>query len=399
MTNQIPKNWQKVKLGEVVDISSSKRIFAREYTNHGIPFYRGKEIIEKSKGNDVSTGLFIAQEKYGKIKKRFGVPVNGDMLLTSVGTLGIPYIVKENEKFYFKDGNLTWFREFNGLNNKFLYYWIQSREGKEQLNKRIIGSSQQALTIEGLKEMEALLPHEAYQKQTVSVLSAFDNKIEVNNKIAKTLEKMTQTIFKEWFVNKKKEIWKEEGIGNVCETYGGGTPSTKEESYWRDGTIQWATPTDMTGLEGPFIFGTEKKITEKGLKKSSATLLPKGAILMTSRATVGILAISESPISTNQGFISIVCKKPLSNLFVYCWLKHNVRLIQSLATGSTFPEINRSVFRKIRLAVPDKKRLDSFNETVEPMFEKIANLIQESQKLAALRDLLIPKLMKGEITA
>ena len=113
------EEWKEYKLGEVCAISSSKRIFANEYQNTGIPFYRGKEIIEKHNGANISNELFISEEKYNEIKTKFGAPKKGDMLLSSVGTLGVPYIVRD-ETFYFKDGNLTWFYNYKGINNYFL---------------------------------------------------------------------------------------------------------------------------------------------------------------------------------------------------------------------------------------------------------------------------------------
>ncbi|MBN2589581.1 MAG: restriction endonuclease subunit S [Sedimentisphaerales bacterium] len=124
--------WKKTTLGKVAEITSSKRIFAEEYLTEGVPFYRGKEIIEKHNGNDVSTELFISHKKYNEIRDKFSVPQAGEILLTSVGTLGIPYIVKDDEKFYFKDGNLTWFKNFDGIENSYLYYWLISDLGKEE---------------------------------------------------------------------------------------------------------------------------------------------------------------------------------------------------------------------------------------------------------------------------
>ena len=147
--------WEKVKIGDCCEITSSKRIFFSEYVESGVPFYRSKEIIESSNGQTISEPLFISQEKYDKIKRNFGVPQPGDMLLTSVGTIGVPYIVKENDCFYFKDGNLTWFRQFNGkLIPQYLYHWVRSTEGQGVLNNTAIGSSQKALTIASLKGVE-----------------------------------------------------------------------------------------------------------------------------------------------------------------------------------------------------------------------------------------------------
>ena len=116
-------SWETIKLVDCCEITSSKRIFYSEYTDHGVPFYRSKEIIECSQGQSISEPLYITKQRYDEIKDKFGVPVSGDMLLTSVGTIGIPYIVKETDEFYFKDGNLTWFRNFtNKLCARYLYY-------------------------------------------------------------------------------------------------------------------------------------------------------------------------------------------------------------------------------------------------------------------------------------
>ena len=119
--------WTKQKLGDICEITSSKRIFANEYLLSGVPFYRGKEISAKQKStSEIDDPIFISHDKFEEIKLKYGVPLEGDILLTSVGTIGNPYLVKENEEFYFKDGNLTWFKNFKGINSQWLYYWLLS---------------------------------------------------------------------------------------------------------------------------------------------------------------------------------------------------------------------------------------------------------------------------------
>ena len=149
---------------------------------------RGKEIIEKQKGESVSTELYISKSRYDEIKNKFGVPKEGDMLLTSVGTLGIPYIVK-NETFYFKDGNLTWFTDFKEINSKFLYYWFLSPIAKNAINAKAIGSTQKALTIDALSKFEIDIPNIDTQNRIVSILSSLDSKIELNRRINDNLIK------------------------------------------------------------------------------------------------------------------------------------------------------------------------------------------------------------------
>lgn len=176
------EQWKRYKIGDLCSISSSKRIFANEYQSSGIPFYRGKEIIEKQKGERVSTELYISTSRYDEIKNKFGVPKKGDMLLTSVGTLGIPYIVGE-ETFYFKDGNLTWFSDFKGINSKFLYYWFLSPMAKNTIDAKSIGSTQKALTIDTLCKFEIEIPSIDIQNKIIFVLSSLDSKIELNRRI------------------------------------------------------------------------------------------------------------------------------------------------------------------------------------------------------------------------
>ncbi len=194
--------WQKIKLDELLTITSSKRIKRADYVNSGIPFFRSKEIIELNKGNNISTELFITKSHFNDIKIRFGVPCKGDILLTSVGTLGVPYIVEKEFDFYFKDGNLTWFKDFDQkLNNKFLFYWLSSTVGQKRIKEISIGSTQQALTIIGLKSLEIDLPTLEKQEKIVKILDSICNKIQLNTETNQTLENIAQAIFKSWFID------------------------------------------------------------------------------------------------------------------------------------------------------------------------------------------------------
>ena len=244
--------WVKEKIGNHCEITSSKRIFYSEYVESGVPFYRSKEIIEMSQGQPISEPLYISTEKHNDIKSKFGVPMPGDMLLTSVGTIGIPYIVRPDDYFYFKDGNLTWFRGFDDkLLSKYLFYWIGSDEGYGILNNTTIGSSQKALTISSLKQIECPLPPIDVQKRIVDILSSYDNLIENNQKQIKLLEEAAQRLYKEWFVDLRfpghentpivdgvPEGWERSKIANICDTVGGGTPSTSHPEYYENGEIR-----------------------------------------------------------------------------------------------------------------------------------------------------------------
>ena len=194
--------WPTKRMDQLCEITSSKRIFAADYVSEGVPFYRGREVTEKYKGNlDVSTELFITEEKFVEIERKFGAPKLGDLLLTSVGTLGSVYVVKPGDRFYFKDGNLTWFRNFKGLDSQFLFYWIGSPQGKAELQKCTIGSSQSAFTIVLLKGIEIALPPMPVQQRIATILSAYDELIENSLRRIKILEAMARGLYREWFVH------------------------------------------------------------------------------------------------------------------------------------------------------------------------------------------------------
>lgn len=151
ITNE--KGWGIDRLGNMCDISSSKRIYAHEYCEDGIPFYRGKEITEKSKGNDISVELYIAEDRYNELKHKYGVPQIGDILITAVGTIGNIWVVDNDTPFYFKDGNVLWLQIKDNINPiyfKTLLYNLIDKYKESMAN----GCAYSALTIVNLKEMQ-----------------------------------------------------------------------------------------------------------------------------------------------------------------------------------------------------------------------------------------------------
>ncbi len=384
--------WKKKQLGELSDIGSSKRIFYNEYVPVGIPFYRSKEVIEKHNGKTISTELQISIEKYSDIKEKFGVPVEGDMLLTSVGTLGIPYIVQKDETFYFKDGNLTWFRNFNNfLLNHFLYYWIVSPVGKGELDMVSIGSTQPALTIRGLKGIVINIPPLPEQKAIASVLSSLDDKIDLLHRQNKTLEAMAETLFRQWFVEAAGE---EVELGSVIETTSGGTPLRKKMEYYENGIHCWVKSKELTGS---FIIETEEKITDKALKSSAAKLLPANSILIAMYgATVGEYSIISKEMTCNQAICALKSNKQYPYTFLFILIKTMKEELINMAVGSAQQNISQLLIKQMPIPSPNKKILE-FHANTEATFEKINRNINQIRILEKLRDTLLPKLMSGEV--
>ena len=185
-------------------------------------------------------------------------------------------------------------------------------------------------------------------------------------------------------------------MGDVLSVKGGNTPSTKNPEFW-DGDIYWSTPKDLSNDSQIFLLDTLRKITETGLSKISSGLLPKGTLLLSSRAPVGYMAFSEVPIAINQGYIAIIDDKGFSSQFIYLWLKENLDYVKSYANGSTFLEISKTAFKYLKISIPPKELRERFYEIVKPFFEKNKSNIYQIRSLEKLRDTLLPKLMNGEV--
>ena len=241
------------------------------------------------------------------------------------------------------------------------------------------------------------MPSLEEQQRIASILSSLDDKIDLLNRENATLEAMAEAFFRQWFIEEAKEDWEEGKLDDILSVKGGTTPSTKEPTYW-DGGIAWTSPRDVTTLKGIYLFETEKTITEAGLKQISSGLLPKGTLLMSSRAPVGVLAFAEIPLAINQGYIAILDDKGFAKEFIYLWLKANMDLVHSYSNGSTFMEISKSAFKSLGIQIPSKAEVADFVSTVKPYFDKMKLNERQIRLITKQRDMLLAKLMSNEIT-
>ena len=402
--------WQKVNLGDCCEITSSKRIFFSEYVESGIPFYRSKEIIEKGKGEEISHPLYISKEKYDEIKGKYGVPQKGDLLLTAVGSLGIPFVVKDDSPFYFKDGNLVWLKHFQDIDPIFLYYWIKSENGYNALYNIAIGSAQKALTIAAIKGYEIPLPPLQTQHRIANILSRYDSWIENYQKQIKLLEEAAQRLYKEWFIDLRfpghentmivdgvPEGWEKKKISDVCTMIGAGsTPSRRNNAYWDDGNIRWVKTKEL--LDN-WIFDTEEYITEEGLNNSSTKMFPVNTILMAIYAspTLGRLGILAQECCCNQAALGLVAnEKLISWVWLYLKLFELRDEFNAVARGAGQQNISGVVVKNWEITVPNKKTIEDFAKMAKPYFENAKSLQSQLRLLTEARDRLLPKLMSDE---
>lgn len=401
--------WKQAIVGDYCEITSSKRIFYSEYTESGIPFYRSKEIIERAQGQDISEPLYISKEKFLDIKEKFGVPSPGDMLLTSVGTIGVPYIVGNSDCFYFKDGNLTWFRNFSDeLISKYAFLWISSQHGQATLNNMTIGSSQKALTISALKNLKIDLPPVNVQQQIVAAISNYDNLIENNRKQIKLLEEAAQRLYKEWFVDLRFPGWETTEI--VDGVPAGWKRCLLEEVISFDPKVNLSKNrtkqfVPMSALSTSSMVLDESVFTETSSNSGSKfqngdTLLARITPCLENGKTAFVwnIASDEGAVGSTE---YIVMRSKRWNPYMVYLLARTDNFRQSAInsmSGSDGRQRVKSDKLKILLALlPTQKIIEAFEYIVEPLFSKIYILNLECQRLAEARDRLLPKLMRGEI--
>ena len=398
--------WKTYKLCELCKITSSKRIFANEYTDFGVPFYRGKEIIEKQKGNRISTELFITQERYDEIKMKYGVPQIGDMLLTSVGTLGIPYIVEE-EMFYFKDGNLTWFYDFDELYSRFLYYWFLSPIGKANIDSKAIGSTQKALTIATLSKFEITLPPLAEQKRIADILSAIDDKIELNRRINANLEQQAQALYKSWFVDNKKDDWKEVPLSEVADFVGG--YSYKGNELVESSMTAMATIKNFERKGGFKVDGFKDIVASNKLKAEHHAnlfdILVAHTDLTQNADVIGnaemLLTFDKySDIIFSMDLVKVLPKQTFPYKYLLAALLKNPHFkkhCMGYVNGTTVLHMSKKALPEYVINLPSAEEIQSMDNAFKAYYLKMAEILQENNSLSTLRDTLLPKLMSGEI--
>jgi type I restriction enzyme, S subunit len=293
---------------------------------------------------------------------------------------------------------------------RFMFYSIlHSRDRFASLAQ---GAAQQNLNQDIIRNFEVpFLPLRA-QQRVASFLSAYDDLTETNTRRIKILEEMAQMIYREWFVNFRfpghenvkivdSEIgpipdgWKVVKLAALYRTGSGGTPSRKVEEYF-GGAIPWVKTKELTDS---FIIDTEEKITESGLKHSSAKVFPPRTVLMAMYgATIGKLGMLTTAATCNQACCAISNdREPFGPEYIFLTLKHKRADIVGLRMGAAQQNISQEVIRSIRMLRPRDEVISSFNQLVVVIFDELRVLIQKSINLQSTRDLLLPKLISGEV--
>ncbi len=278
------------------------------------------------------------------------------------------------------------------LNSLFLYYWFKNID----INEMDSGSAIPSTSRDEVYDLDILLPPLPEQRAIASVLSNLDDKIDMLHRQNKTLEAMAETLFRQWFVEEADDEWDEDSLLNLIQLVGGGTPKTSIIEYW-DGEIPWLAGGDIAANHKSFVNYAEKRITEAGLNKSSAKLLPKYSTVISARGTVGKYCLLAEPMAFSQSNYGIIPNIDDCFFFTYLLINHVVEELQSSAYGSVFDTITTATFKENKVLIPTETEIIQFEESISPYFRKMFINKVQIRTLEKLRDTLLPKLMSGEV--
>jgi type I restriction enzyme S subunit len=276
------------------------------------------------------------------------------------------------------------------LTNEFLRYAIEM--AVREIENRTTMTTVKHLSMKELRAIEVLAPPLEEQRRIARIIGACDAVIEASRLHLSDVVAAQSAAMAKLYTSKGG--WTTEPLGAVADVVVGGTPSTKEQSYW-GGEITWLTPTEITAKDGKSVESSVRTITKTGLAKSSAQIVPAGSTLVSTRATIGPVALAETDLSTNQGITALVPGKHLDSYWLFGWARSHVIEFERRAAGNTFKEISRSKSREIPITFPGAdeqrrialavKKIDNAVACAEAHIETTMQL-----RLALLTELLRP---------
>ncbi len=388
--------WKPVELGEIIDIFDSIRVplnsRQRAERQGRFPYYGASGIID-------SVDDFLFDGEYVLVAED-GENLNSRKLPVAFMARGQFWVNNHAHIIKGKKGV---------ADDRFLISWFAQADIKGY----ITGAAQPKLSQANLKRIALTAPPYPTQRKIAGVLSAYDDLIENNTRRIAILEEMAQAIYREWFVNfrfpghekvklinsplgKIPEGWKVSPLKEVYRTSSGGTPSRKVDEYYEGGSINWVKTKE---LKDRFIWETEEKITEEGLANSSAKVFPANTVIMAMYgATIGQLGILGAEATTNQaccGFLTSQSSYGYPYLFLN--LLTNRTDIINLRAGAAQQNVSQDVIREIPFLVPSLPIVQAFNDLVEPFLQGVLRLQKKNSNLTRTRDLLLPKLISGQL--
>ncbi|MFD2360701.1 restriction endonuclease subunit S [Saccharococcus thermophilus] len=327
--------------------------------------------------------------------------------------VGISSVLLEDIKNVYLNSFCFGFR-FNDINltiPEFYGYYFRGPIFRREVYPLAQGSTRFNLSKSELIKLKIPIPPVPEQRKIAAILSSVDEAIEKTEAIIEQTEKVKKglmqqlltkgighTKFKKTEIGEIPEEWEVKNISEVAKVVSGGTPSKQISEYWENGTIPWATPTDITSNDNKYISTTQSMITESALRNSSANLLPVGSVLMTSRATIGPRCINTVPMATNQGVKSFICDPDvLHNEYLYYLIDKIKDQFIALASGSTFLEISKSALENFKIPVPPIEEQIEIAKILSSVDEKMSVEKVKKESLQIIKKGLMHSLLTGKV--
>jgi type I restriction enzyme S subunit len=376
----------------------------------GVPYLTSKNF--KHEGIDLSVLSFISEDDFYKhfkdSSKALTKPKEKDIILSIIGSIGAPYLVKEKDRFGISS-SVAIIRTQEDIHPLYLFYYLKTDAVQNYVDAIKSGSAQSFLSLEMIKSIPLVYPLYSIQQYITSILLTYDKMIQVNMQRIKLLEETAHELYKEWFVRMRfpgyKQTkfvkglpigWEIIPINSLYKTSSGGTPSREKKEYYNNSSHNWL----KTGeLLDSFIFETEERISDLGLKNSSAKLFPAYTVIFAMYGnTIGQLGIITQPSATNQACCALMPKTAEFDFeFIFMTLIQHRETIISLGMGAAQQNINQEEIKKFKILKPTYELAINFKNVVNPFFKKIEILQQQNTQLRQIRDRLLPKLISGKL--
>ena len=402
------------------------RIGFRGYTTEDLVLSPSDGAISLSPSNivdgvmDLSKCTYISWAKYEE-SPEIKIAPNDIVIVKTGNSYGRTAIIRNVEHPMTLNPQFVVLKDIQ-INPVYLAYFIKTDEFQKQIYGIVGGSAIPTLSQENLANLIVRVPNENIQNTIADILDSLDGKIELNKQINDNLEAMARQLYDYWFVqfdfpNKegkpykssggamvynerlKREVpigWEVENLIDFAEIKNGATPSTADEANY-GGDIVWITPKDLSDQQSKFVYQGERNITEQGFDSCSTSILPTNSVLMSSRAPIGLVSIAKHEVCTNQGFKSFIPKSISDSIYLYYYIKHNIKQIEQLGTGTTFKEVSRDDLCKFPiLTIGAKDIYVQWIELQNGIADKQLALTKEIAALTKQRDELLPLLMNGQ---
>ena len=372
---------------------------------------------------DLSKIAFITEADAQRLSKY--IVKENDIVYSRRGDVTQKALIRKSEEGYFCGTGCLLLRPGKKFDARFLTYYLSTREIQSWIVSQAVGATMPNLNTGILSSIPFHGPEKPEQEMAANVLSAIEDKIELNNRISAELEAMAKTLYDYWFVQfdfpnangkpyktsggkmvynptLKRDIpegWEAGTLEDLGQIVGGSTPSTQSpENFTTEGT-PWITPNDLSNNQGnKFISRGRQDVSAEGIKSASLKKYPAGTVLLSSRAPIGYMAISRNEVTTNQGFKSFIPNKGYSSEFIYYTVNNSLKAITQYASGSTFKEVSGGTLKTVKVVLPIMNISDAFKNKVQSIFRKQDFIERENAQLTQLRDWLLPMLMNGQVT-